>query len=148
MRVTLVVHLATQRAVVLALELEPTRESCLQVRAQVTAWRRTHRPRRGLTKRRAKIPDSSSDGLLKLLLKRGRKRCSSAGTSKASIEREVDSSLIGEGKVRCSLHCLRFRRLCVPEEQSSEGSNVEFGMRRELSQDVAVVGTVLEGTLT
>ncbi len=95
-----------------------------------------------------KSSNSSSDGLLKLLLKRGRKHCSHAATGKASIEREVVSSLICECKGRCSTHGLRFCSLGVPEEQSSEGRNVKFFMRRELSQDVAVVSTVLEGKLT
>jgi hypothetical protein len=71
MQVTLVVSLATQRAVQLALEFEMSGESCLQGSKQITMWRRTDRPRRGLTKRRglAKIPDGSSNSMLKLLLK-------------------------------------------------------------------------------
>jgi hypothetical protein len=36
----------------------------------------------------------------------------------------------------------------VPEEKPGKGSNGEVGVGRDLSDDVAVVCTVLEGTLT
>ncbi len=82
------------------------------------------------------------------MLKRGRKRCSQGGTGKASIKHEVDSSLFSDSKGCGSLCCLRLCSFGVLEEKLSEGSNIEFGTRRDLSHDVVVVCTVLEGRLT
>jgi hypothetical protein len=73
MQVTFVVYLAKQQAMQLALKFETTGERFLQGSVQITVWQRTNRFRRGLTNRGglAKIPDSCSDCMLKLLLKCG-----------------------------------------------------------------------------